>query len=84
MAALPLGSPIRLIVGVAGIEARVSRDTRDNSFGFALRGHRPTFISSLRRGGPADCAGLKIGDQIWELDSKPVFEMPLEEVRVLT
>lgn len=39
--------------------------------GFTLHGERPVVIAAIDAGGPADVAGLTVGDQVLEIDGVP-------------
>eukprot|EP00051_Salpingoeca_urceolata_P018394 m.257754 g.257754 ORF g.257754 m.257754 type:complete len:994 (+) comp19184_c4_seq1:117-3098(+) len=61
---------VRLIVKQELSQATVMRGS-DGELGFALRGTMPVYVRSIRPRGPADKAGLRLGDQLWAINGRP-------------
>ncbi|EDV27100.1 uncharacterized protein TRIADDRAFT_54719 [Trichoplax adhaerens] len=57
----------------------VCRD-KNNKYGVSITGHNPVSIKAVRKGCPADIAGLKAGDMIIKVDGKLVIAASHETV----
>lgn len=71
--------PLRLLLVKALHRTNVIRD-EFGGVGLLLRGTNPVFIRKIVPGGPADKAGLKLGDQLWEVNSTWVRHASQEAV----
>eukprot|EP00047_Mylnosiga_fluctuans_P013181 m.29910 g.29910 ORF g.29910 m.29910 type:complete len:949 (-) comp4718_c0_seq1:183-3029(-) len=74
--------PLRLVVMTALRRCAIIRDP-DGGVGMVLRGSHPPFVRSLKPGGPAEKAGMRLGDQLWEVDGGSVRHLSHDSVAQL-
>ncbi|GAA3699180.1 hypothetical protein GCM10022268_06760 [Sphingomonas cynarae] len=69
--ALALALPALLVAALALHGMRGQRIAMQARLGATFAGVRPVVVTSLRRGGPADHAGLAVGDVVETIDGHP-------------